>query len=291
MILLATLFLLASFSSASTGPGGACSTLKDRLDPLSHKFVSQCSPQTFCSAPENGTCTPRLCRRDEFPFGYSENDIIPPLCPTGTFCSDQGDGCKPLTPVGGPCQLNRDEQCQAPFNWLDLSSTQNFNGAICLHSVCMFANVTYGMPCIMENTTYVDMDYDSQQASYTVFRDNCRPQLYCDQMTMACQWTKRLGSTCLSDQECDSRTCANWTCVEPPETPLRVTAWQCVLITLAILGAMTATCLMLTILHKRHRFQRYRELCDYYHEQLTLRTTLMALHSSVADRHLDVKLR
>lgn len=130
LIVFATIALLPA-------AGVSCSASKNHLDPSSHKFISECSPQTFCSALENGTCTPRLCRRDEFPFGYSAQDTIPPLCSAGTYCPDEGDGCHPLTSVGGPCQLNRDEQCETPYDWVDLASTQNLNGAICLHSICM----------------------------------------------------------------------------------------------------------------------------------------------------------
>lgn len=70
--------------------------------------------------------------------------------------------------------------------------------------IARFSNVTYGATCISENTTYVDTGFDSQQLSYTVIRDNCRPQLYCEQSSLTCQWTKVLGSPCLYDQECES---------------------------------------------------------------------------------------
>ena len=114
--------------------GGPCSASNDHVDPTTLKFVSQCSDQTFCS---NGTCLPRKCRRDEYPFGYDTGAPIPPLCPSGTFCPDEGSGCKPLVSVGQPCQLNRDEQCAPPPDWQDLASSQNVNGSICLHSTCM----------------------------------------------------------------------------------------------------------------------------------------------------------
>lgn len=128
---------LCVFAMAGTAqPGSTCSTANDRLDPSSHKFLSECTDQSFCSGIVNGTCVPRQCRRDEFPFGFGPEDAIPSQCPVGTFCPDEGSGCRPLIAVGGACQLNRDEQCAAPADWQDLSSTQNFNGSICLHSVC-----------------------------------------------------------------------------------------------------------------------------------------------------------
>jgi hypothetical protein len=53
-----------------------------------------------------------------------------------------------LVPAGHPCELNRDEQCAAPPNWEDLASTQNFNGSLCLRSVCMFV---YHLASVMGN--------------------------------------------------------------------------------------------------------------------------------------------
>ncbi len=111
----------------------SCSTLHNHLDPISLKFKSQCSDTTFCSAAENGTCIPRKCRRDEFPFGYSYQDVLPPLCLPGTFCPDEGSGCLPLVFIGGACQLNRDEQCALPPDMTDPDQV------LCLGSVCTYA--------------------------------------------------------------------------------------------------------------------------------------------------------
>lgn len=143
-LLLCICSFLPTISRAVLGTGGSCSASKNHLDPTSHKFVSQCSDLTFCSVAsgalnDTGLCEPRLCRRDEFPFGYSATDVLPPLCPasSSTYCPDEGSGCRPLVEVGGPCQLNRDEQCAAPIDWEDLAGSQNFNGSVCLQSICM----------------------------------------------------------------------------------------------------------------------------------------------------------
>lgn len=120
-----------------SGLGGPCSAIVNRLDPVSFRFLSECSDQTFCSAATNGTCEPRLCRRDEFPFGSNAEQQLPPLCALGTFCPDEGSGCQTLVPAGAPCQLNRDEQCAPPSNWRELASSHNFNGSICLRSTCV----------------------------------------------------------------------------------------------------------------------------------------------------------
>ncbi|KAJ7471374.1 hypothetical protein B0H11DRAFT_2039716 [Mycena galericulata] len=273
-------------------PAGRCSSNNNHLDAASKKFISDCSDQTFCSGENitNSTCIPRQCRRDEFPFGFSTGETIPPLCPRGSFCPDEGSGCRPLVPAGHPCELNRDEQCSAPPNWEDLASTQNFNGSICLRSVCMYVNVTLGERCLTDNTTYVDVGPSGQQVANTVTRDNCQsPQFYCNSVEQVCERTLPLSSPCQADQQCTSLNCAAGACANPPETPLRIAPWQCVLTALAIVAAMLATCMLLILLDKRHRLDRSRELRDYYYQQISLRRSIIALHAAAADRYMDEK--
>jgi hypothetical protein len=116
--------------------GSACSTDKNRIDPFSHRYLDDCDDKTFCSGPINGTCVLKLCRSDEFPFGFKPGDYLPLLCPDGAFCPDEGSGCQPLSIVGAPCQLNKDDQCAPPPNWQELFSNQNANGSLCFGSVC-----------------------------------------------------------------------------------------------------------------------------------------------------------
>lgn len=128
---LSALAVASEFSSL----GKACSVTSSRLDPSTKRFKSDCDAQTFCSGIVNGTCVPRQCRREEFPFGYSANQTTPALCPARSFCPDEGDACRPLVAVGQPCQFNRDEQC-APPNIPGLADYHNFDGSVCLHSIC-----------------------------------------------------------------------------------------------------------------------------------------------------------
>ncbi|RDB29355.1 hypothetical protein Hypma_014915 [Hypsizygus marmoreus] len=153
-------FLLSLFlgaNASSIAQGGPCSAQNNHLDPASPKFISECDDQTFCFTPRNGTCVPRCCRRDEFPFGFDTTKPLPPRCDPGTSCPDEGSGCKPLVAIGHPCELNRDEHCSAPPNCGKLASSWNFNGSICLHSICMYANFMLGQPCTTETKTYTDM--------------------------------------------------------------------------------------------------------------------------------------
>ncbi|KAJ7846916.1 hypothetical protein B0H13DRAFT_2406724 [Mycena leptocephala] len=272
---------------------GQCSSNNNHLDPASKKFISDCSDQTFCSGSDikNSTCVPRQCRRDEFPFGFSAGELLPSLCPDGRFCPDEGSGCRPLVPAGHPCELNRDEQCAAPPNWEDLASTQNFNGSLCLRSVCMYANVTLGERCLTDDTTYLDVGPSGQQVANTVTRDNCRsPQFYCNPTKLLCENTLALGSLCLTDLQCTSFNCNAGTCANPPETPLRIPPWQCTLTATAIFMAMIAICVLLTLLHKQHRLDRSRELRDYYYQQISLRRSIIDLHVAAADLYLKEKV-
>ncbi|KAK0485044.1 hypothetical protein IW261DRAFT_1560711 [Armillaria novae-zelandiae] len=270
-------FLLAG---SALGSGANCSSSHDHVDPVSLKFISECSYMTYCSATQNGTCLPRLCRRDEFPFGYSEQDVLPPLCYAGTFCPDEGNGCWSLVAVGGACQLNRDEQCAPPV--LRVDPTSDMDGVLCLKSTCMYTNGTLGQPCITENTTYQD-NFNGQQYTNTIIRDNCKaPDYYCGQASMVCEAARALRYPCQAHEECVSRNCARGFCADPPEAPLKIQSWQYALTTICIIGILVVTVMLLALVHKRNRLQHYRELREYYDEQLGLRRAIISLHSAVA---------
>ena len=148
VFLLSTVLLALPAAGGTVPEGGPCSSTNDHLDPNTLKFISECTDQTFCSLPVNGTCIWRRCRRDEFPFGFAQQPgdgpdppplpPLPPMCPMGSFCPDQGSGCEPWAGLGQPCQLDRDEQCAPSPHGQDWASSRNFNGSICLHSMCMY---------------------------------------------------------------------------------------------------------------------------------------------------------
>ena len=127
--------LVAASESPPVALGKSCSTTSNRLDPRTKRFTSDCDSQTFCSGTINGTCIQRQCRREDFPSGYDTNQTVPVLCPAGSFCPDEGDACRPLVPIGQPCQFNRDDQC-VPSNTPELADYHNFYGSVCLHSIC-----------------------------------------------------------------------------------------------------------------------------------------------------------
>ncbi|PPQ82909.1 hypothetical protein CVT24_008664 [Panaeolus cyanescens] len=188
-------------------------------------------PGSASNATRNGVCARRRCRRDMYPFGFfgtegSEMVLntntnlssstkktkqkkkspitrqgpflppdLPPICPEGTFCPDDGSGCLPQVSLGAACELARDEQCALPPNMIDGASLTTGVGkaakpipsrprGICLDRTCMSASQTLSEPCVLENTTYVS-DIDKGQAGAGLFtshiiRDNClSPTFYC----------------------------------------------------------------------------------------------------------------
>jgi hypothetical protein len=67
---------------------------------------------------------------------------LPELCASGSFCPDDGSGCRSQSGVGGPCELGRDEQCatQSAGNLTSTGSTSLTDETevpICLHLTCM----------------------------------------------------------------------------------------------------------------------------------------------------------
>ncbi|KDQ24232.1 hypothetical protein PLEOSDRAFT_685, partial [Pleurotus ostreatus PC15] len=278
-----------------------CSPAHDHLDLISHKFVSQCSDLTFCRTGGeggNGTCVPRLCRRDEFPFGYDrEEDIygvdvqpdLPPMCAQGMYCPDEGSGCKSVLTPGQKCQMGRDEQCDQRYSVFQIPSKLHANelGAdvlknetggvesqtvrvLCLLQTCTVAIIGADEPCISENTTYASYDAQGVLVEYNIYRDNCLSEggLFCGLESKRCERKKELGWACATDVECVSFNCMQGICTRSPETPYVVAPWKYALTILTIVGATASTFTILMLLHKRHRARRYREIGEYYAEQL-----------------------
>ncbi|KAI0313650.1 hypothetical protein OF83DRAFT_1140469 [Amylostereum chailletii] len=283
--LLFILVLTSAIAVQALSPTAAnqtCSPDREKLDPITYKPTSDCDPKTFCSsALNNGTCVPRVCRRDAFAFGYASDEVPPPLCGDGMFCPDAGDGCRARAAVGQGCQFGRDEQCAWPNPALGLADRHNANGAVCLKSMCMYANVTEGQACTYELTNYVTTLPENQVAFINaIARDNClTAHLFCDTQSNVCEPLRIVGQTCRYHRECASYNCVQDLCAMSPDEPFEVATWQFVITGIAIVLAMTATCAMLTIMHKHHRLKKYQETRDYCYEQITLRQSIIALRS------------
>lgn len=158
--------------SGSVESGGSCDLANNHLQVGTYQFDGDCDSQSYCAS--NSTCVPKGCRRDIFPFGYSQDDEnLPPLCPNGQFCPDEEDACQPVLPVGSLCQINRDDECEAPPNFKELTDTKfglNYNGSVCLNFQCYWANATAGSSCVVENTAYIVYGSSGQESIDIVSR-------------------------------------------------------------------------------------------------------------------------
>ncbi|KAK0523065.1 hypothetical protein OC842_006275 [Tilletia horrida] len=101
-----------TFNQSDFVPSAAAAPVRLSLPPDFQSTGSSAGLPT----PTSGVCRPKGCRRDEYPFGYKgvPQDQIPPMCGPGTYCPDEENACEPLIPLGGVCQLNRDDSCSPP---------------------------------------------------------------------------------------------------------------------------------------------------------------------------------
>lgn len=79
----------------------------------------------------------RKSKKDR-PKDLTTTMALPSLCGSGSFCPDDGSGCRLQSRVDGPCELGRDEQCALPGNLTGIATTTDVAEVpICLHLTCM----------------------------------------------------------------------------------------------------------------------------------------------------------
>ena len=58
------------------------------------------------------------------------------------------------------------DQCIAPDNFMELRDTSgrglNYNGSVCINTICMYADVTAGNECVFENVAYIAYGVDGE---------------------------------------------------------------------------------------------------------------------------------
>jgi len=278
------LFILSPAVSANSTQGLPCNVGNSRLQIGTYQFWDECDSLTYCSA--QAICEPMGCRKDEFPFGFPRNSNFPPKCPTGQFCPDEGSSCQALLAVGSPCQLNRDDQCQAPPNFQELADTSgrglNSNGSVCLNNVCMWANATLNSPCVIENTPFIVYSAIGE-AIDIVSRGNCQLGLYCDTTQKVCLSTKANGDSCAADKECNSLNClSTGVCGISSSSPRQFGAWVYVLVAFGIIGGMGGVLAFLYHTHKKHRTAERAKREQYWREQNAFHQNLMKMRETAA---------
>ncbi|KAI0373519.1 hypothetical protein BV20DRAFT_989308 [Pilatotrama ljubarskyi] len=259
-----------------------CNRDHQKLQEGTFQFQTDCDAMTYCA--ENSTCALRGCRNDEFPFGYLKNVTLPPKCDKGFFCPDEQDQCQELLPVGSPCQFNRDDECEGPPNFKELEDTTgfglNYNGSVCLNNICMWANVTVGLPCVVQNTAYTAYGPDGEFIDI-VSRGNCRVGLYCDAQQLVCMQTKEVGEQCDADKECTTYNClSSGVCGIRADTPREVAKWVYVVVAVCILGGMIGTLVGLYFLHRKDRMQEREKRLQYWREQNAFRQNIMQMQET-----------
>ncbi|KAF9452353.1 hypothetical protein P691DRAFT_804873 [Macrolepiota fuliginosa MF-IS2] len=261
---------LAAVNAGSTARGGQCNQGNNRLQTGTYQFWSECTATNFCS--DAGVCEAKTCRKDDFPFGYAQDSHeIPDKCPRGEFCPDEGSGCQALIEVGNPCQMDRDDQCQAPPNFRELTDDtgrgRNFNGSVCLNNVCMWANATLQNNCTVENTAYIAYEVGGEFINI-VSRDNCALGLYCDSSQRVCLNEKALNEACTADKECQSWNCLETgVCGKPSAEPHHFGIYVYILVALGIFGGMFGTLISLFFMHRKQRDADREKRLQYWKEQ------------------------
>ncbi|CAE6409572.1 unnamed protein product [Rhizoctonia solani] len=285
---LALLLLLAGSvcaqDSTKRHKGEPCDPTRNRLNAETRKFTSDCDAMTFCSS--EGVCQPKGCRRDEFPFGYDSEVLLPSMCPRGQFCPDEEDRCLPAVSPGSACQLNRDDQCQPPSDRPELEDGDLTNrGAICFKYACQYANITLGQSCEAENTAYVGYASGGRQFYNIISRDRCAPKLWCNAQTGMCEPKGVVGAACSAHKQCETYSCStNNTCAEPPGTPLRIQLWEYIVTGAGIILIMVGMSITLFMTHKRSRAKRLHEIRAYFREQTSYRNSIIYMHTNARSR-------
>ncbi|KAM5543243.1 hypothetical protein V8D89_003117 [Ganoderma adspersum] len=271
----------------------SCNPAHQKLQEGSFQFQTDCDRMTYCAA--NSTCARRGCRNDEFPLGYPSNVTLPPRCGKGFFCPDEQDQCQKVLPVGSACQFNRDagasparereDECEGPPNFKELADTTGFglnsNGSVCLHNTCMWANVTVGLPCIVQNTAYTAYGPHGEFV-HVVSRGNCKVGLYCDSRRSVCVQTKAIGDACDADKECSTFNCAgDGKCGPTPDTSRKIGTRVYAIVGGCIVGGMAGTLVALYFIHKKQRDVEREKRLQCWREQNAFHQNIMQMRETV----------
>jgi hypothetical protein len=196
------------------------------------------------------------------------------------------DISQPQLPVGSPCQFNRDDQCQGPPNFQELTDTSgrglNSNGSVCLNNICMWANATLNSPCVVENTPYIVYG-SSGESIDIVSRGNCKIGSYCDSGSKVCMAAKAAGATCSADKECDTYNCmSSGVCGLSASAPRQFGAWVYVLVALGIICGMGGVLFGLYVMHREQREVERAKREQYWREQNAFHQNLMRMRDTAA---------
>jgi len=155
----------------------------------------------------------------------------------------------------------------------------------------MFANVTLGQTCVVEQMPYIAYGSDNLEFIYVVSRGNCRSGLYCDASAKQCMQEKAFGVACTADKECQSNNCLpNLTCGVPPQAPKHFGTWVYIVVGLGILFGMLGTLVGLYLLHRKSREEEREKRTQYWREQNAFRQNILQMRDTAKASLLSLSL-
>ncbi|KAG8886398.1 hypothetical protein FRB97_004933 [Tulasnella sp. 331] len=173
--------------------------------------------------------------------------------------------------------MDRDDQCSPPPG--------SSSGQICLTFTCFWQNATLGNTCVVDNNAYIGYRANGSQFANIVSRDNCQSGLFCDSQVLTCKTQMLLGQSCSADKMCTSHNCGvNNTCLVPAGTVVKIPIWEYVVTGVGIMTFIATILIGLFLIHKKDRAKRQREIKEYFHEQTTYRSSIIALHTAARER-------
>ncbi|ORY95237.1 hypothetical protein BCR43DRAFT_492665 [Syncephalastrum racemosum] len=197
----------------------------------------------FCD-PKTNTCNYKGCTNTDYIKGWNPAvHKFPQRCPSHTYCPDASSSCQPLVPVGGQCELQRDDECAGTPN------------NICLNSTCYLKIAPLGGQCSSDITDYISYDAEGYAVHQRIIRDNCTTGTWCQ--TTTCVQAKQLGAPCEQDRECLSNTCSpDGMCINGPDVFHTVPGWLWGVLGVAV---FLFVLLILIMLYFLQRYQSKKE--------------------------------
>jgi len=145
----------------------------------------------------------------------------------------------------------------------------------------MWANVTVGQACIIDNTPFIAYSPGSKEFIDVVSRDNCMKDLFCDGTSLICIQKKQLAESCSGDKECVSNNCAtDLKCGVTADAPKHFPTWVYAVVAIAIIVGMVGTLAALFYIHSRTRDQDRAKRMQYWREQSAFRQNILQMRET-----------
>ncbi|KAI8098036.1 uncharacterized protein B0P05DRAFT_461075, partial [Gilbertella persicaria] len=207
----------------------------------------------FCDSSLNNTCNYVTCSNSDYIQGWNEVQYkFPSRCNNQMYCPDNGSRCTPLVPVGGHCELQRDDECAG-------------KDAICLNSTCFVKGSPLGGNCGSDRTDYVSYDAKGFAVQQIIIRDNCTEGTWCSDTSHTCTSSLPLGATCWQDRECLSETCSDeGKCITGPDVFHTIANWLWIVLGCAVLVFVLTILGMLWLLHRYQSRKEHEKVLKFF---------------------------